>query len=73
MKRAVRTLIRLIAAALVLFGGMGIGLEFLRHRMKNAEINIWNGMIGATLVLLGAILYGVSAKLANRWTKDFDE
>ncbi len=38
MKRALRTLIRIIAAALVVFGGLAAGLEFARQRVQNTDL-----------------------------------
>jgi divalent metal cation (Fe/Co/Zn/Cd) transporter len=73
MKRHVRTLICLIASGLVVFGGMEIGLEYLRHRFRQGEISLWHYVIGAILVMLGIFLFLTSSRLAEQLTDDFDE
>ena len=73
MKRAVRAILRLIAAALVVFGGLEIGLEWLRHRLRNAGINPWHCLFGAILAALGIVLFAASDRLAGHWADDFDE
>ena len=73
MKRAVRGLIRLVASGLVLFGALEIGLELVRHRMKDVPISVWSCIIGGVLILLGIGLLLTSASLAEQLTDDFDE
>jgi len=73
MKRAVRTVIRLLAAGLFLVGGMEIGLEFMRQRAKEGGIRLGSCLLGAVLIVLGATLAGVSGRLATRLTEDFEE
>jgi hypothetical protein len=73
MKRAVRSIIRLAAAGLVVFGIMEIGLELVRYRLRNAEISIGHCLMGAVLIALGITLFASSARLATKWTDDFEE
>jgi len=73
MKRAVRNLIRLIGATIIVFGGLEIGLEYLRHRLRGAEIGLWNCIVGSVLIALGALLIAASSKLAEHFSGDFDE
>jgi hypothetical protein len=79
MKRAVRTLLRLIAAGLLIFGALEIGLELehhqlqIRNHVEPAETNIWRYVIGAVLVVAGLILFAASASLAEQLTDDFEE
>jgi len=73
MKRAVRGLIRLVASGLILFGALEIGLELMRHRMKDVAISVWSCVIGGILILLGIALFFISAKLAEQLTDDYDE
>lgn len=73
MKRAVRTLIRIIAAALVVFGGMQMALEFFRDRLNETGLRWGPIIIGALLIVGGIILLAASAALAERFTDDFDE
>lgn len=73
MKRAVRAILRLIAAGLLVFGGLELGLEFMRRRVHKAQISLWHFVIGAVLIALGVLLFAVSARLAEQLTDDFDE
>jgi hypothetical protein len=73
MKRAVRSLIRVIAAALIVFGGMQMGLEFFRVRL-NEEGMRWGQLIsGSLLIAGGAVLFATSAKLAEMFTDDLED
>src|SRR5436190_1251295 len=79
MKRHVRTLICVIAVALVVFGGMETGLEFARHRVALSRGNpppawsVWQLVIGGVLILLGLFLFAASRSLAEQLTDDFEE
>jgi ethanolamine transporter EutH len=73
MKRAVRVLIRVVAAGLLVFGGMEIGLEYMRHRVQKVQISLWHCVISAVLVALGVVLFAASARLAEQFTDDIDE
>jgi len=81
MKRHVCTLIRLIAAGLIVFGGMEIGLEFVRKQVQRkpntavrpAPLNIWRIVFGSVLLVSGTALFVASPRLAEKFTEDFDE
>lgn len=79
MKRAVRTLIRLIAAALILFGALEIGLEVVHHGVQarnhaeRVHTNIWRYIIGVILIVVGVILFLGSESLADQLTDDVDD
>jgi hypothetical protein len=73
MKRAVRTVLRLVAAGLILFGVLALGLEFLRQRLPEAGLSIGRIALGVLLLVLGGILFALSARLAERFAEDFDE
>ena len=73
MRRALRNLFRLLAASLIVFGGLGFGLEFLRQRLRDAEIRWSYIAIGAVLLVSGVILFWASARLAERWADDIDD
>lgn len=73
MRRAVRTVIRLIAAGIIVVGGMNAGLEYVRHRMQGAEVSPWRVAIGTFGVVLGVGLFAASSPLAKRMTEDFEE
>jgi hypothetical protein len=73
MKRAVRNIIRLLAAGLIVFGGMEAGLEFMKDRLRQTEINNWHYIIGSLLVVCGMALFAISSGLAARVTGDYDD
>jgi drug/metabolite transporter (DMT)-like permease len=79
MKRPVRTLIQILAAGLFIFGVLEIGLEIAHHQVQvhnhvePVKTNIWSYLIGAVLVLLGAILFAGSNSLAEQLTDDIDD
>ena len=73
MRRAVRSVICLIASGLVLFGAVEIGFQYMNHRARHAEINMWHCIAGGVLFAAGLILLGLSAKLAEQLTDDFEE
>jgi uncharacterized membrane protein HdeD (DUF308 family) len=73
MRRAVRNLIRLIAAALLVFGVLEFIFEFTRERAKQAELNLWHLILGAILLVAGIVLFATSRKLAEKFTEDFEE
>lgn len=73
MKRAVRSIICFIGAALIIFGGLEIGLEYVRHRTHHTEISPWRCVIGAVLIVIGVILFLGSDSLADQLTDDIEE
>jgi hypothetical protein len=79
MKRAVRTLIQIIAAGLMTFGALEIGLELehhavqVRNHVEPIQTNIWRYIIGALLLLMGVILFAGSDSLAEQLTDDIEE
>lgn len=73
MRRAVRNLIRIVAAALVVFGALEFVYEFTRQRTEQAEINLWHLALGAVLVIAGIVFFATSRKLAEKLTDDFEE
>ena len=73
MKRAVRAVLRLIAAGLILFGGLQIGLELTRHRLQKTDFSFWSCAMGAALAALGIFLIAASASLAEQLTDDFED
>jgi len=73
MKRAVRSLIRFIAAGLIGVGIIEMGLEFVRRRTIATELKLWPWIIGAVLIVSGIALFATSARLAEKFTDDFEE
>jgi cytochrome c biogenesis protein CcdA len=73
MKRALRNLIRFVAAGLLVFGGLEIGLELARRRVPNAEVQWWHYVAGAALIFLGGLLAAFSSKLAAHFIDDDEE
>ena len=73
MKRAIRTVIRLIAAGAMVIGGMDCALEFARHWKHFGEVSLWACLINFLVIVAGAILFAASASLAEKLADDFDE
>ena len=79
MKRPVRTLIQIIAAGLMLFGVLEIGLEFAHHQVQIRDhiqpikTNVWRYIIGVALFVVGIILFLGSNSLAEQLTDDIDD
>jgi hypothetical protein len=79
MKRAVRTLIRIIAAGLFVFGALEIGLEVAHHQVQvrnhvdPVTTNVWHYIIGAILIVVAVILFLGSESLAEQLTDDVDD
>jgi hypothetical protein len=79
MKRAVRTLIQIIAAGLMVFGALEIGLEIehhlvqARHHVDPLKTNVWSYIIGGVLLIIGMILFAGSDSLADQLTDDIEE
>jgi drug/metabolite transporter (DMT)-like permease len=79
MKRAVRTVIQIIAAALAIFGILEIGLEIAHHQIQvrnhadPVTTNIWHYVIGGVLLLVGMVLFAGSESLAEQLTDDIDD
>jgi len=79
MRRAVRTLIQVIAACLVIFAMLEIGLEIAHHlvqvrdHVSPIKTNIWSYVIGAVLLAVGVVLFLGSDSLAEQLTDDIDD
>jgi hypothetical protein len=73
VKRAVRNLIRFVAAGFVIFGGFEIALEFARNRVRKTGFHFWECILGIVLLAIGAILFWASARLAEYFTDDIDD
>ena len=79
MKHAVRTLIRIIAVALLVFGALEIGLELVHHQVQvrqhveTIHTNFWHYIIGFILIVVGVILFLGSESLADQLTDDIDD
>ena len=73
MKRAVRSVLRLVGAGFLLLGGMEMGLEFTRHRLRGAPFGWGRCLLGLGLAVAGCLVLAVSGRLAEKLTDDFDE
>ncbi|HWC61674.1 MAG TPA: hypothetical protein VHC44_18430 [Verrucomicrobiae bacterium] len=79
MKRPVRTLIQIIAVAVMIFGVLEIVLEIAHHQIQVRDHvdpiknNIWRYVIGAVLIVVGVILFAGSNSLAEQLTDDIDD
>lgn len=65
--------IRLIAAGIIVVGGMSAGLEFVRQRMQGTELSLWRVILGVLGVVIGLVLFAVSTSLAAKLTDDIEE
>jgi drug/metabolite transporter (DMT)-like permease len=79
MKRAVRTLIQIVAVGLMVFGVLEIVLEIahhqmqMRHHVSPVRTNVWRYFIGAVLLVVGTVLFAGSDSLAEQLTDDIDD
>jgi hypothetical protein len=73
MKHAVCSIIRLISAGFVLFGGIEVGLEIMQHRVQHHQPNLWHYLIGSALLVFGFVFFAVSSSLASRLTDEDDD
>jgi hypothetical protein len=73
MRRAVRSIICFVAAALIVFGGLEIGLEYARHRTHHTEISLWHCVIATSLIVVGIVLFAGSESLAEQLTDDIED
>jgi hypothetical protein len=73
MKRAVRSVIRWIAAGFLLVGGLELGLEFERYRLRGEAPGWGRCLLGIVLAMAGGVLFWASGRLAGKLTDDFDE
>jgi hypothetical protein len=62
----------LVAAGLVLLGGLGGGLEYVRHRMQNTPLSGWHISLDVLAVLAGVFLFLAADSLAEQLTDDID-
>ena len=73
MKRVVRSFIRLIAAGMILFGGIEIAFDFINHRLHKTGLSVWAWIIGIVLIALGVFLILASESLAEQLTDDIED
>jgi hypothetical protein len=79
MKRAVRSIIHLIAAGFAAIGLSEICLEIVHHlgqvhkHIEPVKTNIWHYIIGAVLLVIGATLFLGSESLAEQLTDEPDD
>ena len=73
LKRAARLVLWMIAAGLILIGGLNLSLEFIKHHLHQTEISLWRCAAWAVPVLLGAFLFSRSSALASHLTEDYDD
>lgn len=66
-------LLRLVAIAMMVLGGLNTMLEFARERMGKGELSMGRCILYGLLGLAGFILLFASGALARRLTRDFDE
>lgn len=72
-QKGAQLLIRLVAAGMILIGGMLAGLEFLNHRARHVDLDIPKITLHSLVVLAGVALLVISRKLAARLTGETEE
>jgi len=73
MKRTVQTILRIIAAGLIVIGTLSILVDLLRLKWRGGALNLWSCLLGAITILLGVALSVKAPVLAGRLTDDFDQ
>jgi len=73
MKRAIRMVLWLVAAGLIVIGGLNATLELTRHWLRQTNLNVWFCLLWVVLIVLGVVLFLKATALASRLTDDFDE
>ena len=74
MRRAVRKVLRLVAACSAVLGFMQLGLEYISHRAHpDLALNWWRIALGLLAIGLGLLLFLASPSLAEQLTDDDDE
>jgi membrane protein DedA with SNARE-associated domain len=73
MRRAVRTVLRLVAAGSFVWGGLLVLLEYLRTREPEARPSVANWIGAVCLLVFSVLLFAVSDRAARRLTDDFEE
>jgi hypothetical protein len=66
-------LFRLVAAGLIVIGGLLAVLEFLNYRARGIDLNLLELAFDALLLVGGVVLFALSSKLAAQLTGGFDE
>jgi drug/metabolite transporter superfamily protein YnfA len=73
MKHAIRMVLWLIAAGLIVIGGLNVTLELTRHWLRQTSLSVWFCLLWAVFIVLGVILFLKASALAGRVTDDFEE
>ena len=63
----------LIAAGLIVIGGLNVTLELTRHWLRQTSLSAWFCLLWVVFIVLGVILFVKASALASRLTDDFDE
>ena len=63
----------LIAAGLIVIGGLNVTLELTRHWLRQTSLSAWFYLLWVVFIVLGVILFVKASALASRLTDDFDE
>ena len=71
--KGARLLLRVIAAGLILIGGLDVAAEFLRHRAQHVEVSLGKAILNSFVCLAGVILLFASGKLADKIAERLDE
>jgi hypothetical protein len=72
-EKALRSLLLLVAFGMVLIGALQIGLEYTRHRLKGAELDLLGCTLWGALGLAGLLLSVVSGRVARKLAGEDDD
>jgi hypothetical protein len=73
VKRAARLMIWMIAAGLIVIGGLNVSLEFLNRRLHHTELNLGRCLFWSLPVVVGFVLLATASAIARRITSESDE
>jgi len=73
MKRAVRSVIRLAAAGIMIIGALYLGMDFMRYRFQGGRPSAVQLVLGMIAIGAGLVLFLASSALAARLADHFDE
>jgi len=71
--RVAAMILRLVAAGMILIGGLNAGLEIVSGLAGKGDASVWRGALHGALGLAGLVLLLRSSTIARRLTEDSDE
>lgn len=72
-QKGAKLLLQVMALGLIIVGGLFGAIELLGQRANSRALQLVPVIMGSAGFLAGVVLFLASAKIAARWTQDFDE